>query len=449
MPKPPLTDEVADFLRRPNYATISVVRPDGQPVSVPTWYLFEDGQVVVNMDAGRKRLDYLRADPRISLSAMDPDNWITHVSLQGRVAELVDDHDLVDIDRIARHYTGQPYAVRDRAAHHGPDRRRPVARVGSPARRPVSWRVERDPNGIPHLWADDVLELARAQGRVTAIDRAWQIEHQRWRMEGRTAEHVGPAGVAWDTFARQVRLEQTVRRSYEALDEETQAWLRAYVAGVDEGLPEGLSRAAEIEAARARAPLLLRLARGQPWTPLGIFWAIHLLFGTFPYKLFNGHVADTVGPHLLPLINAEGLDGREGVEQSGQQRLGGRRGAHGVGCAAARRRPAPHHRAAGLLPAGGPGLPGVRRRGLHLPRGARRPALRPCGVGGVGHHQRDGRLPGPDDRVAAGGTARGATARWRGPTCRRRPVARRSRRAASDGWEPVSALGRDDRRARR
>jgi PPOX class probable F420-dependent enzyme len=106
---------VAEFLSRPNYATISVVRPDGQPVSVPTWYLFEGGQVVVNMDAGRKRLDYLRADPRVSLSAMDPDNWITHVSVQGRVVEIVDDPDLVDIDRLARHYTGQPYSVRDRA----------------------------------------------------------------------------------------------------------------------------------------------------------------------------------------------------------------------------------------------------------------------------------------------------------------------------------------------
>ena len=114
MPKPPLPDEVAEFLSRPNYATISVVRPDGQPVSVPTWYLFEDGQVVVNMDGGRKRLDYLRHDPRVSLSAMDPDNWITHVSLQGRVTEMVDDPDLVDIDRIARHYTGRAYALRDR-----------------------------------------------------------------------------------------------------------------------------------------------------------------------------------------------------------------------------------------------------------------------------------------------------------------------------------------------
>ena len=114
MPKPPLPEEAVAFLTRPNYATISVVRPDGQPVSVPTWYLFEDGQVVVNMDGGRKRLDYLRHDPRVSLSAMDPDNWITHVSLQGRVTEMVDDPDLVDIDRIARHYTGQQYAVRDR-----------------------------------------------------------------------------------------------------------------------------------------------------------------------------------------------------------------------------------------------------------------------------------------------------------------------------------------------
>ena len=195
----------------------------------------------------------------------------------------------------------------------------------------MSWRVERDPNGIPHLWADDVLELARAQGRVTALDRAWQIEHQRWRMEGRTAEHVGPAGIAWDTFARQVRLEETVRRSYEALDEETQAWLRAYVAGVDDGLPEGLSRAAEIEVlgldSVAAAP-----RSWEPWTPLGVFWAIHLLFGTFPYKLFNGHVADTVGPHLLPLINAEGLDGREGVDQSGSNAwvVGGGRTASGA-----------------------------------------------------------------------------------------------------------------------
>lgn len=114
MPKPPLPDEVAQFLRAPNYATISMLKADGSPVSVPTWYLFENGRVLVNMDNGRQRIEWLRRDPRVALSAMDPHDWITHVSLQGRVEQWVEDDDLVDIDRIATHYTGKPYAVRNR-----------------------------------------------------------------------------------------------------------------------------------------------------------------------------------------------------------------------------------------------------------------------------------------------------------------------------------------------
>ena len=115
MPRPPLPDAVAEFLARPNHATISTVRADGHPVSVPTWYVLEGGRILVNMDEGRKRLDHLRADPRVSLSAMDPQDWITHVSVLGRVVELTEDTGLADIDRIARHYTGRPYAVRDRS----------------------------------------------------------------------------------------------------------------------------------------------------------------------------------------------------------------------------------------------------------------------------------------------------------------------------------------------
>jgi hypothetical protein len=44
---------------------------------------------------------------------LDGESWYTHVSVIGRVTELVDDTELADIDRIARHYTGKPYANRD------------------------------------------------------------------------------------------------------------------------------------------------------------------------------------------------------------------------------------------------------------------------------------------------------------------------------------------------
>ena len=99
---------------RPNPAVITSVRPDGQPVSVATWYLVEDDLVLVNMDAARKRLEYLRADPRVSLTALEESSWYTHVSVQGRVREFADDPDLSGIDRLSRHYTGKPYPTRDR-----------------------------------------------------------------------------------------------------------------------------------------------------------------------------------------------------------------------------------------------------------------------------------------------------------------------------------------------
>jgi PPOX class probable F420-dependent enzyme len=114
MPKPPLPAELGELLRKPNPAVIATLKPDGAPHSVATWYLWEDGRVLVNMDEGRARLDYVRRDPRVSLTVLEADDWYHHVSLRGRVTALEDDADLSGIDRLARHYTGRPYAQRDR-----------------------------------------------------------------------------------------------------------------------------------------------------------------------------------------------------------------------------------------------------------------------------------------------------------------------------------------------
>jgi PPOX class probable F420-dependent enzyme len=112
---PSLPDDVRAFLAKPNPAVIATVRRDGQPISVATWYLLEDdGRILVNMDEGRKRLDYLRNDPRVSLTVLADRNWYTHISVQG-IAVLSKDDGLADIDRLSRHYTGRPYPVRNRA----------------------------------------------------------------------------------------------------------------------------------------------------------------------------------------------------------------------------------------------------------------------------------------------------------------------------------------------
>lgn len=115
MPKPPFPESVSSLLAKPNPSVITTMRPDGQPVSVATWYLLDRGRLLVNMDESRRRLDYIRSDPRVTVTILAADDWYTHVSVQGRVAHLRDDLDLIDIDRLSRHYTGKPYPTRDRS----------------------------------------------------------------------------------------------------------------------------------------------------------------------------------------------------------------------------------------------------------------------------------------------------------------------------------------------
>ena len=112
MPKPPLPSQLDEFLSQPNPAVIASLRPDGSPHTAATWYLWEGGRVLVNMDESRRRLEYIRADPRVSITVMGQDDWYHHVTLVGRTA-LEPDPDLEGIDRLSRHYMGDAYSARD------------------------------------------------------------------------------------------------------------------------------------------------------------------------------------------------------------------------------------------------------------------------------------------------------------------------------------------------
>ncbi|MEH1163747.1 PPOX class F420-dependent oxidoreductase [Micromonospora sp. CPCC 205539] len=115
MSKPPLPESAVAMLRKPNPAVMTTLQAEGQPVSAATWYLWEDGRILVNMDESRRRLTHIRNDPRVALTVLDESGWYTHVSIVGHVAELREDEGLADIDRLSQHYTGRAYPRRDRA----------------------------------------------------------------------------------------------------------------------------------------------------------------------------------------------------------------------------------------------------------------------------------------------------------------------------------------------
>jgi penicillin amidase len=160
--------------------------------------------------------------------------------------------------------------------------------------------VSRDTYGVPHLQAGDPLALAYLQGVNVARDRAWQVELERRRYLGTSAAFLGPEAAGWDVFARQARLADTARRCFEALDDETREWITAYVEGVNHALPGGARRAPEF------ADTGLTLQEWEPWTPLGIWLAVHVLFAGFPTKLWRSHVAQHLGDEALELFSSEG-----------------------------------------------------------------------------------------------------------------------------------------------
>jgi PPOX class probable F420-dependent enzyme len=115
MPKGSPPPELQELLAQPNPCVVATIRPDGELHTAATWYEWTDeGTVLLNMDASRRRLGHMRADPRVALTVLAPDTWYKHVSLIGRVREIRPDPDLTDIDRLAQRYTGKEYRDRNR-----------------------------------------------------------------------------------------------------------------------------------------------------------------------------------------------------------------------------------------------------------------------------------------------------------------------------------------------
>jgi penicillin amidase len=173
--------------------------------------------------------------------------------------------------------------------------------------------VRRDPWGVPQLWAPDVISLSRLQGKVCGGDRAWQLEVQRWRSQGRVAEHLGEAWVEWDVFARRARITDTARRCFERLDDETSRWVEAYSDGVNEGLRDALADGAAPEFAEAGVVPGL----WDPWTPIGVLLTQHVLFGSLGDKLWRDRVSRVAPAAWDLLCGPRHPGGADGVSASG------------------------------------------------------------------------------------------------------------------------------------
>ncbi|MGW0067731.1 PPOX class F420-dependent oxidoreductase [Streptosporangium sandarakinum] len=100
-----LNEDAKELLRRPIHGWATTVRSDGSLHNTVVWVDVDGDDVVFNTALGRVKDRNLRADPRVSVSVLDPENAFHLVSVSG-TARLEEEGADEVIDRLAKKYLG-------------------------------------------------------------------------------------------------------------------------------------------------------------------------------------------------------------------------------------------------------------------------------------------------------------------------------------------------------
>ncbi len=110
------------LLDDPVTAVVSVEGGDGRSNLTPVWFDYAGDLVLLNLATHRKKVDWLRKNPRATFLLVNPANAYHWVSLKCTVAREVSEDDpdegprvTAQLDRIWTKYTGNepPYGLRD------------------------------------------------------------------------------------------------------------------------------------------------------------------------------------------------------------------------------------------------------------------------------------------------------------------------------------------------
>lgn len=167
--------------------------------------------------------------------------------------------------------------------------------------------VLRDDLGIPHIYADTMGDLMRAQGYVQAQDRFFEMDTRRHVTAGRLAELVGEPGVETDKVIRTMGWRRVAEQELPMLKPQTRQALSAFADGVNAWLEQ---RGSNASMALEYTVLSLSLPdyRVEPWTSAdSLAWLKAMawdLRGNYTGELtraaLQGRVSDSMIVDLYP-----------------------------------------------------------------------------------------------------------------------------------------------------
>jgi len=96
-----------DIFDKKAFCHLATVGTDGRPQVTPVWCDFDGTHVRINTARGRVKDRNLKANPRVALTAQDPDNPYRYVQVRGRVSEMTEKGADAHIDALAKKYMGK------------------------------------------------------------------------------------------------------------------------------------------------------------------------------------------------------------------------------------------------------------------------------------------------------------------------------------------------------
>jgi penicillin G amidase len=160
--------------------------------------------------------------------------------------------------------------------------------------------VRRDALGIAHIQAAGTRDAFFAQGFCHAQDRLFQMELNRRRALGRSAEWLGAGGFGADALARRLDVAGVSQRDAAALGAEARAMIEAYAAGVNAFIASDAPLALEYQ---------LLDATPEPWEGwhcIAVMRRLGLLMGSVWFKLWRAAALPVAGEAVTSLRYDDG-----------------------------------------------------------------------------------------------------------------------------------------------
>lgn len=110
------------LLDEPIPVVLAVMGSDGRPNLTPMWFDYEGSMVLVNVATHRKKVEWIRANPKLSMLLVNPANMYHWISIKCTVKrEILEDDPkegarvTAQLDKIWTKYTKNPppYGLRD------------------------------------------------------------------------------------------------------------------------------------------------------------------------------------------------------------------------------------------------------------------------------------------------------------------------------------------------